>query len=110
MARQINDLTGKKFSKLTVIEKDSCLDGRGMFWKCSCECGGSKVVRSANLLNGSTKSCGCVARGRVSGVNPTMAPPTDFTESRRKIIYIRKLSAQEQGLKEARSYAEMRSI
>lgn len=52
------DLTGKKFNKLTVIEY-ACTEKKAAVWKCLCECGNYKLVRTGNLLNGHTKSCGC---------------------------------------------------
>lgn len=53
-----NDLTGKKFGKLTVLNIDH-REGKVYFWKCKCDCGNYTVVRSAVLNNGHTKSCGC---------------------------------------------------
>lgn len=53
------DLTGQKFYRLTVVEKvGSCR--LGIKWKCVCDCGKSKVVISANLNSGNTRSCGCL--------------------------------------------------
>lgn len=59
------DLTGLSFGKLVVISKADkpchiTSKNRGTFWKCACSCGGEKVVRSTELLNGDTKSCGCL--------------------------------------------------
>lgn len=52
------DLTGKKFYDLTVIKR--CGSNRyGALWECKCECGNTVIVRSAELNNGSKKSCGC---------------------------------------------------
>lgn len=53
------DLTGKKFNKLTVI---SLLEKRGKnyIWNCQCECGNITEVSSTNLKSGHTKSCGCL--------------------------------------------------
>lgn len=31
-------------------------------FKCQCDCGNKVTVRGQNLLNGSTKSCGCLAK------------------------------------------------
>lgn len=44
-------------------------NGRTAFL-CKCDCGKEKVVSSKALLNGSTKSCGCLAR-EVSKLNNT---------------------------------------
>jgi hypothetical protein len=53
------DLTGKKYGKLTVIERaGSCKSGSQ--WKCICECGKESIVAACNLKNGEVKSCGCL--------------------------------------------------
>lgn len=63
MGRAFIDLTGKTFGSLTVIEQaNSRVSPNGTsrtMWKCICECGNETVVSSADLRNGSTKSCGC---------------------------------------------------
>lgn len=60
------DLTGKRFGKLTVIEKAGHhirKSGRkDLMWKCLCDCGNIKSVTTANLKNGCTNSCGCIQR------------------------------------------------
>lgn len=54
-----NDLCGKQFGKLTVIEStEKRIDGN-IVWKCKCLCGGIAFVTGKNLVRGSTKSCGC---------------------------------------------------
>lgn len=54
-----NDLTGKKFGRLTVIEFDHKDKQRHIYWKCRCDCGNIRVVNSYNIISGKTKSCGC---------------------------------------------------
>jgi hypothetical protein len=57
----MKDLLGNHFGNLTV----SAYKGRGPrchMWECTCDCGALKVVRDSNLVNGSTKSCGCLMR------------------------------------------------
>lgn len=61
-----NDLTGKVFGKLTVIE-DSGLrreNNKGIIWKCQCECGNISYVRGDSLQSGDIYSCGCAKRSR----------------------------------------------
>lgn len=53
-----NDLTGKKFGKLTVLKRS--LDEKGTKYQCLCECGNIKMIRGADLSNGKTQSCGCI--------------------------------------------------
>jgi hypothetical protein len=57
--RNLKDLTGKRFGRLTVLEK-SGHSGELVTWKCICECGNIAYVTGKNLNIGSTKSCGCL--------------------------------------------------
>lgn len=54
------DLTGQKFNRLTVRNYFGRSKSRCSLWLCDCECGGTAVVRTADLRNGHTKSCGCL--------------------------------------------------
>ena len=59
MRKLVNDLTGKKFGRLTVIGVAD--DGkRKTSYICQCDCGNVKKVRSDALIGGTTKSCGCL--------------------------------------------------
>lgn len=56
---KINDLTGKKFGRLKVIEYyGSNKNGRAL-WLCQCDCGNTKVIVGNSLINKVTTSCGC---------------------------------------------------
>ena len=52
MARY-EDLTGKKFGRLTVLEptEEKTKDGRRI-WKCKCDCGNIKFTTCQNLKRG----------------------------------------------------------
>lgn len=54
--RQINDLTGYIFNRLTVLSKSEI---RGYFI-CKCECGNENTVSRRNLIGNQVKSCGCL--------------------------------------------------
>lgn len=58
------DLTGQKFGKLLVVEKDNekSKNSYRTFWKCLCDCGNTTSVVTSNLRNGHTKSCGCISK------------------------------------------------
>lgn len=62
--RNLIDLTGQKFEKLTVISKNSNKKtpngSTKILWNCQCECGNTCIVDGASLKNGNTKSCGCI--------------------------------------------------
>lgn len=55
---QMNDLTGKRFGKLTVLSYVGKENGFHI-WHCQCDCGKITDVRQSNLQSGRTKSCGC---------------------------------------------------
>lgn len=52
------DLTGQKYHRLTVVEAATAINGRSA-WRCQCDCGTIKVVKTDDLRSGDTKSCGC---------------------------------------------------
>lgn len=62
----MEDLTGLKFGKLTVIRKEKSRNSNSM-WLCVCECGKERIVRGTRLTNNITKSCGCIIRTDIKG-------------------------------------------
>ena len=60
----MEDLTGRIFGKLTVLELAEWKNGTS-YWHCRCECGNETIVRYVYLINGHTKSCGCLQRGAI---------------------------------------------
>ena len=54
-----NQLVGKRFGLLTVIEQVPSKNQR-TYWKCKCDCGNETIVCARELQNGDTKSCGCL--------------------------------------------------
>lgn len=62
----MKDLTGNKIFRWTVIKRaEDKFDKRGhriIMWECECECGTTRDVRHDNLVQGITKSCGCLKR------------------------------------------------
>ena len=52
------NMTGKRFHRLLVLEKD--LSRKGAYWICECDCGEIKSIKGKYLRNGDTKSCGCL--------------------------------------------------
>lgn len=53
------DLAGKKFNRLTVIERAKNSKQGQARWKCLCDCGKETIVLGGQLRSGKTKSCGC---------------------------------------------------
>ena len=60
---KFEDLTGKRFGKLTVLYRvEDYVQPSGQrkrMWHCKCDCGNECDIRSADLKTGNTKSCGC---------------------------------------------------
>lgn len=54
------DLVGRKFGRLTVVRRSGSQSPPK--WLCWCECGHVATVRGGYLKNGTTRSCGCLAR------------------------------------------------
>lgn len=59
MAGKLKDITGERFTRLTVI-KLSHIKNRKSYWLCECDCGNEHIVRSDSLKCGNVKSCGCL--------------------------------------------------
>lgn len=58
MSKIAQNLSQRIFGKLTVVRR---VNGARVPWLCRCACGKKHIVSSSNLLNGTTKSCGCLA-------------------------------------------------
>jgi len=62
------DLTGRKFGKLTVVERAPNYKTKTnkntsiTQWKCICDCGGEKIAAGTSLRRGITWHCGCEKR------------------------------------------------
>lgn len=57
------DLTGQRFGRLIVIERSGThVSPNGHttpLWRCKCDCGNEAIVKSCNLYQHITLSCGC---------------------------------------------------
>ena len=60
---KIIDELGKRYGRLTVIEKVNSKNGRAR-WLCQCDCENQIVVFGKLLRNGHVKSCGCLKRDK----------------------------------------------
>lgn len=57
--RKPEDLTGRRFNRLTVLGPAPREGYRFPRWYCRCDCGTEKIFFGAAIKNGHTKSCGC---------------------------------------------------
>jgi len=60
------DLTGQRFTNLTVIKRVKNGKNNHSRWLCKCDCGNYKEVFGFNLLRQGTKSCGCQTANFIS--------------------------------------------
>jgi len=58
--QQPENLKGCIFGRLRVIEYFGREKSGHPLWKCRCQCGAEHVVRGYSLLQGRTRSCGCL--------------------------------------------------
>lgn len=66
MSKNFEDLTGRKFGRLTVVGRgEDYINPKGKRrprWICQCECGGTSLTQTPALKNGKATSCGCKRR------------------------------------------------
>lgn len=60
MRHNFKNLAGKKFGRLTVVER--IIGTKRTTWHCICDCGKEVNVLSTNLLRYHSTSCGCLLR------------------------------------------------
>lgn len=58
------DLSGQRYGRLLVVQRVAAV--RPVAWRCRCDCGKHKDVRSGQLRSGKTRSCGCIAMERIA--------------------------------------------
>lgn len=58
--KDLDDLTGKVFGELTVLnyDKEKSRQSGSSYWLCKCSCGKTTSVARKHLINGDIKSCG----------------------------------------------------
>lgn len=70
MNNKVNDLSGKRVGRLTVTDvyeiRRTGLKNK-TYWKCKCDCGEVKYLRSDALSLSKIKSCGCINKMGMSG-------------------------------------------
>jgi len=53
------DLTNQRFGRLTALARIKIFHKRLARWRCICDCGTTKLVRTSDLVQGKSTSCGC---------------------------------------------------
>lgn len=62
----MQELEGQIFGSWTVLYKDMENKTHDIKWICKCQCGTIKSVLGKYLLNGKSKSCGCVKKAKTT--------------------------------------------
>lgn len=62
MGKPRQDLIGKTFYRLKVIERHGSDPKAGTLWLCQCNCGNKIIVSTCDLNKGRVKSCGCLRK------------------------------------------------
>ena len=65
------DLTGERFGRLLVLQRDGCNKHGQVKWWCECDCGTQKHILGLCLSRGETQSCGCLHKEMTSKASIT---------------------------------------
>lgn len=63
------DLTGERFGRLLVLQRDGCNKHGQVKWWCECDCGTQKHILGMCLSRGETQSCGCLHKETTAKIN-----------------------------------------
>jgi len=67
----MSNIIGQKFERLEVLSKSYRNKNSIQYYECKCDCGNIINTRKYCLISGSTKSCGCLHKEKVSTHNIT---------------------------------------
>ncbi len=81
------DLTGQRFGKLVVIDRAPSSRRRAN-WNCLCDCGATRVARTANLRSSRTRSCGCAGSPQEERAAKTIADGVKVCTKCKKLLPI----------------------
>lgn len=85
--KKTKDMTGKRFGKLTVIERAGTDKFGKATWLCKCDCGNEVIVPGGNLRSGNTTSCGCAFSEIVAQNNSARMTTHGMTKTRLYTIW-----------------------
>lgn len=78
LSPRINNITGQRFGRLTVLSFSHMNKGRRAVWNCECDCGAQCQVEGTKLATGRTKSCGCLRPDAARENNSTHGHSTHY--------------------------------
>lgn len=62
--KDLSELFGETFNRWTIIEEGDLIRKKRRTFRCRCECGVVRDVLTSNVINGKSKSCGCLRNDR----------------------------------------------
>lgn len=71
LGKRTENLTNKRFGKLTVIKYMGTNKYKKGSWLCACDCGNTIITDNQHLKSGNTSSCGC-SRIKLKNNNPRL--------------------------------------
>jgi len=71
--KRMQNLTGKRFGRLTVIRWNDQGEHSTQGWECKCDCGNTIFTTGYKLKSGMVKSCGCLHREHLVKYGKTRA-------------------------------------
>ena len=86
--KNIADITGQRFGRLTAIERLPEKSNGSYLWRCKCDCGNETIVSTKCLNSGNTKSCGCLRDEKIALVNKTHGKASANGKSRLYKVWI----------------------
>ena len=66
---RFRDLSGERFGRLLVIQRNGYNKHHQLYWLCECDCGTTKNVLGMCLSRGETQSCGCLHKEVTAKIN-----------------------------------------
>lgn len=83
----VRNLAGLRVGRLLVLNVDHVGDDGAARWKCRCDCGTLKIVRSSHLKHATTNSCGCLQKERLGRFLPSTKTHGEATPGRQSTEY-----------------------
>lgn len=80
------DITNQRFGKLTALKQTKKI-GKTYLWLCKCDCGEYCEKELQYLINGDTKSCGCLSSSFNENVIENLLKENNISFEKEKILF-----------------------
>lgn len=109
--RTIENLTGGKYGRLSVLGLSDEQNNKSAMWRCQCECGNVCNVASYCLKKGNTRSCGCLGKEVSRKLGKALGGHNVKPDSAMRCVFrIYKRGADERGFSFDLTLEEFKSI